>query len=106
MDRTEELEHKIRELEDKIREFERQLKMLMSAHSVLIEQYALVEEQLNKLSRTLELNNSNTSPVSPLLLTELQERNSEKSKSRLEQLIDQAVDSIFEDYKQQFRGEG
>jgi len=101
---SEQLEAKVKELEDKIVELEKKFKTLLSAHSILIEQYALVEDRLYKLSKTLEL--SSTPLVSPLHILELQDKGTrQQSKSRLDQLIDKVVDSIFEDYKQQFRGE-
>ncbi len=100
---TENLEQRIQELEQKINELEKQFKTLLSAHSILIEQYALVEDHLHKLSKTLEL--SSTPLVSPLHIIELQDKGTrQQSKSRLDQLIDKAVDSIFKDYKEQFEG--
>jgi len=98
-----ELEHKVRELEQQIAELQKQYNILKSGYSILIESYARIEEHLSKLSRSLEL--SVTPLISPLHLIELQNRKESKPKSHLEELIDKTVDSIFEDYKQQFRGE-
>ncbi len=98
-----ELEAKVKELEDKVTELEKTVKMLMSAHSILIEQYALVEDHLHKLSRTIELNS--VSLVSPLHIIELQNRESKgyTKRSKIEDLVQRAVNGIFSDYRDQFR---
>ncbi len=78
--------------------------MLKSAYTILIEQYALVEESMHKLSKSMELSST---PLSPLQIAELQSKDSSKrSRSKLDDLIDKAINGIFSDYKSQFGGEG
>ena len=97
-----ELENRIGKLEEKIIALEKQCQMLMSAYTILIEEYSKVENNLSRLSKNLEL--SVTPMVSPLHLIELQDKNAKQSRSKLDLLLEKAVNGVFKDYESQFEG--
>jgi hypothetical protein len=92
----------IHELQNKIVELENDIKELKIGLSIVLEYYGEVREFLNQLTQ-LTKKSSELSYSKPSSILESVSTQTSKPKSKLDSMLDQCINLIFEDYKDQFK---